>query len=100
MSRSWAGGSTRRWRRMRAAVLLANASTNRGRCTLNVGDHCPRHHRRCPGICTGTADAVHHTKGKEHGDDPRYLIACCTACNAHVGQPGTNSPEPTPRSSW
>jgi hypothetical protein len=100
MSRSWAGGSTTRWRNLREAILLANANTNRGRCALNVGAHCPKHGRPCPGVCTGTAQAVHHTKGKEYGDDPRDLVACCSACNSHVGRPSAISPEPTPRSRW
>lgn len=100
MSRSWAKGSTTRWRNLRKAVLLANAAQHRGRCQLDVGTHCPRHGRPCPGICTRQADAVHHARGKAYGDDVRYLVACCTACNLHVGEPGANSPEPTPRSKW
>lgn len=100
MSRSWAGGSTRRWRNIRRGVLLANANANRGRCRLDVGKECARHGRPCPGVCTGTADTVHHARGKQHGDDPRYLVACCAACNLHVGQPGAVSPDPQPRSRW
>ena len=97
MSRSWAGGSTTRWRRTRAAILAANPG---GRCQLNVGQGCPRHSQPCPGICTGRADTVHHTNGKAHGDDPRHLAAVCAACNLHVGNPATYDPQPQPRSRW
>jgi hypothetical protein len=100
MSNGWTGGSTRRWRKVRAAVLLANAQQHRGRCRLQVGTMCQRHGRPCPGVCTGLADSVHHARGKAAGDDPRYLVACCAACNLHIGQPGAASPEPTPRSNW
>lgn len=81
-------------------MLLANANTNRGLCALNVGKHCPKHGKPCKGVCTGKAAEVHHTRGKAAGDDPRYLVACCRACNLHVGQPAANSPEPAPRSRW
>lgn len=90
MSRSWAGGSTRGWRRLRAAILAANAMETGGRCQLAV-----------PRVCTGQADQVHHVRGKaETGDDPRWLVACCAACNLHVGRPGRTSPTPRPTSRW
>jgi len=81
-------------------VLLANANTNRGRCTLDVGKECARHGRPCPGICTGTAEEVHHAKGKAYGDEERYLQAACKACNLHVGPPGAVVPEERPVSHW
>jgi len=89
MSRSWSKGSTRRWRKVRAAVLLANQAENRGRCTLAIAR-----------VCTGTADTAHHTRGKRHGDDPRDLVAACAACNLHVGDPTRHSPPPRPTSRW
>ncbi|HEX5120352.1 MAG TPA: hypothetical protein VFW65_34655 [Pseudonocardiaceae bacterium] len=76
MSRSWAKGSTTRWRRIRAAVLAENQRTNGGRCTLAI-----------PEVCTGQADQVHHVAGKAAGDDPRLLVAACAACNRRVGNP-------------
>lgn len=100
MSRSWAGGSTRRWREKRARILLANANQNAGQCTLNVGRECPRHGRPCLRVCTGTATEVHHSRGKAAGDDERYLQAVCRACNLHVGQPGRSVPAETPVSKW
>ena len=88
MSRSWAGGSTSRWRKLRAAILAANANENAGRCVLAIAK-----------VCTGTADTVHHVLGKAHGDDARYLIAVCRACNLHVGQPGRGA-KPRKVSRW
>ncbi len=92
MSAGWTGGSTTAWRRLRAQVLQANRLSNAGRCTVRVGALCPRHHRRCEGICTGVATQAHHTRGKRHGDDPRYIVASCAACNGHVGDPATYTP--------
>lgn len=100
MSRSWSGGTGRGWRALRARILRANLAAHGGSCQLNVGAHCPRHDRPCTDVCTGVATTVHHVRGKAAGDDPRYLIACCAACNAHVGDPGTYDPRPRPVSNW
>jgi hypothetical protein len=89
MSGSWAKGSTRRWRRIRATILLANQAENAGRCTLNI-----------PGVCAGAATQVHHTKGKAYGDDPRHLVAACAPCNRHVGDPTRTNPTPRRVSKW
>lgn len=95
MSRGWAGGSTRAWRRTRAAVLLHNLLTNGGRCQLAL----PGTWRTRAGQlrrCLGRADCVHHPHGKARGDDPRLLMAVCTPCNLKVGDP-TRRPDPPPR---
>lgn len=90
MSNSWKGGSTRRWRTIRRAVLLQNQADNAGRCTLQI-----------PGVCIGQADTVHHTLGKATtGDDPRYLAAACTDCNLHIGDPSKRDPQPRPATRW
>lgn len=89
MSRAWAGGSTRRWRVLRAAVLSANVLETGGRCLLAV-----------PRVCTGTATQVHHVKGKAAGDDPAWLVPACAECNRHVGQPGRTTPPCRPVSRW
>jgi hypothetical protein len=81
VSKAWAKGSTRRWRRVRAVVLANNQATNQGRCTLAI-----------PGVCTGQAECVHHELGKAHGDDPRYLKPACSACNLKVGNPAKYNP--------
>jgi hypothetical protein len=86
MSRAWRGGSTRAWRRTRAAVL----ARDNYRCRNQI-----------PGICTGHATCVHHTHGRNTtGDDPRYLIASCHPCNQHIGDPTRNDPAPRPRTRW
>lgn len=95
MSKAWASGSTRQWRRVRAAVLAANALPKRmggndGRCRLAI-----------PDVCEGQAVQVHHTVGRAvSGDDPRYLQATCKACNQHVGEPRKHEPQPKIRSRW
>jgi 5-methylcytosine-specific restriction endonuclease McrA len=83
MSKGWEGGSTRAWRKVRAAIL----ERDQHRCQLQV-----------EGICKTLADCVHHLKGKQFGDDPAYLVAACTPCNLHVGDPnqGTSDPDPRP----
>ncbi|MFJ8966060.1 hypothetical protein ACIRG5_42390 [Lentzea sp. NPDC102401] len=82
MSKGWTGGSTRQWRRTRAAVLEQNQLDTGGRCTVQI-----------PTICTRWADTVHHTKGRAiTGDDPAHLVASCTPCNLHIGDPQTHNP--------
>jgi 5-methylcytosine-specific restriction endonuclease McrA len=89
MSNNWSKGSTRQWRKTRAAVLLANQQENRGQCTLQI-----------KGVCTGTADQVHHIQGKAFGDRISNLAAVCRACNLKIGDPTRISPAPRPRSNW
>jgi len=89
MSKGWAKGSTAQWRKIRAWVLLDNRVHNEGRCTLHI-----------PGVCTGQATQVHHTRGKAYGDDPKYLMAVCQACNNAIGDPTKNNPQPKPQSNW
>jgi len=81
VSKAWAGGSTYQWRKTRAQVLLSNEVSNKGLCRLQL-----------PEVCTGKATQVHHTRGKEFGDDPAYLMAVCRACNLKVGKPMTDPP--------
>ena len=89
MSHAWKGGSTRRWRQVRALVLANNQATNAGRCTLTI-----------QGVCTGQATQVHHVLGKANGDDPRYLTAVCGECNRHVGDPNRWNPPHKRISKW
>lgn len=38
---------------------------------------------------------MHHTHGKAvTGDDPRYLVAACEACNLHIGDPTQHDDPP------
>jgi 5-methylcytosine-specific restriction endonuclease McrA len=87
VSGSWAKGSTRQWRRVRARVLARDSH----RCQLQI-----------PDVCTGQATCAHHTLGRAvTGDDPRYLVAACGPCNLAVGDPAKHrSPEPKRVSSW
>ena len=93
----WEGGSTREWRRIRAAVLKRDGYI----CQLKIA-----------GVCTYRADCVHHLYGKDSGDNPRGLVASCTPCNLHVGDPtkpkrnasgrrrAAYDPRPQPRTAW
>lgn len=103
MSKAWGKGSTRAWRRLRAAIL----TRDRYRCRAHDDGWCDR----APGqhTCTGRADLTgphaghaHHTHGKAAtGNDPRYIVAACAACNLHIGDPTkTNDPAPKPRTQW
>jgi 5-methylcytosine-specific restriction endonuclease McrA len=84
MSRGWAGGSTRQWRKIRAARLAADGR----RCQLQY-----------PG-CTAIATEVHHTLGKALGDDIAHLVSACRSCNLKAGDPRTRDPRPRPRTPW
>ncbi|GAA1635741.1 hypothetical protein GCM10009828_074730 [Actinoplanes couchii] len=83
-------GSTSAWRRVRAEVLARDAG--RG-CRAYRDGWCAR-----PGVkqhvCTGQQQAVHHTLGLRAGDDPRYLVASCTACNTAIGDPSRSGDPP------
>lgn len=84
MSRSWAGGSTRQWRRVRSLTYA-----NQGRtCALGLEG------------CTSWADQVHHVEGKRRGDHGRTVPAC-GPCNRKVGDPTVvDDPRPRPVTQW
>lgn len=94
MSRAWANGSTRQWRRDRTFVLDRDGHRCRmGDPTHPIGKAQPR-----ASGCTGSTDVqVHHTRGRRvTGDDPEYMVAACRTCNLAVGDP-TKTPDPAPR---
>ncbi len=83
---AWVKGSTRRWRKIRAAVL----ARDRYRCQI-----------RLPKVCTTQATCAHHTLGRAiTGDNMAYIVAACAPCNGAVGEPGRNQPEPKRISRW
>lgn len=84
MSSEWKNGSTRRWREIREVVLTRD---NR-RCQLGLEG------------CTEVATHVHHTRGKEHGDNPADLVAACASCNLKTGRPSKHDPDPLPWQGW
>ncbi|MFI1195506.1 HNH endonuclease [Micromonospora sp. NPDC020750] len=96
MSQSWAGGSTRAWRVLRAQVLLRDHY----RCRAHDDGWCDR--APGPHTCTGIADLTgpdrghaHHTLGKAvTGDDPRHIVAACEPCNLHIGDPARHNDPP------
>jgi len=96
VSGAWTGGSTWRWRKVRAAVLARDGFA----CRVRVPGAwtTPRGLQRC----LGRADCVHHTRGRAvTGDDPRYMVAACTPCNLRVGDPTEGvDPRPRPGTRW
>jgi 5-methylcytosine-specific restriction endonuclease McrA len=79
VSKDWAKGSTRAWRRRRALVL----ARDRGVCQLRLEG------------CTIVATHVHHTHGRSvTGDDLRYLVAACAHCNLKIGDPTKHADPP------
>lgn len=100
MSRGWAGGSTRAWRTTRALVLARDGH----RCRAHPDGWCAKagaKPHRC-GVYAplaggpGVAGHAHHTLGRAvTGDDPRFIVAACAACNLAIGEPGT-TPDSAP----
>lgn len=85
MSRSWARGSTRAWRRTRARVLARDGY----QCQLKLDG------------CTSKATHVHHTVGREvSGDNIAHLVAACEHCNLKIGDPRRHDPAPRLRTRW
>lgn len=86
MSQSWAKGSTRAWRKVRARVL----ARDNYECKLNLDG------------CTLIATEAHHTMGRRiTGDDSVFIVGSCKNCNLKVGDP-TRHPDPQPvqRTLW
>jgi hypothetical protein len=104
MSTAWGSGSTRRWRAVRAFVLGRDGY----RCRAHLDGWCARANRATPHQCTHRAELygphsghAHHTRGKAFGDDPRWIVAACKACNLHIGDPAKGAdPRPEPRTRW
>jgi len=82
MTSAWTNGSTRRWRRIRLAVLQRDGWV----CQLRLAG------------CTGRATCAHHVLGRSvTGDSMEHIVASCTSCNLKVGQPGRPRRRPVPR---
>lgn len=85
MSRAWAGGSTRGWRKARAQVLARDGYL----CQLRL--------EGCTTYAPLRGGHVHHTHGRAvTGDDTRFMVAACAHCNLKAGDP-TTTPDPAPR---
>jgi 5-methylcytosine-specific restriction endonuclease McrA len=89
VSNGWRGGSTTRWRLLRAYVL------ERDHYLCRIGT---------AGVCVGAASHVDHIVPKSAGgeDTESNLRAACEPCNLHRGAARVRAPEPAPRpvSQW
>lgn len=88
MSRGWATGSTRAWRKFRSEILFRDG----GLCQLKLEG------------CAVYANQVHHKRGVKAGliPNPDDACAACASCNTKVGDPTANTdPAPNPpRTNW
>lgn len=107
MSKSWAGGSTRAWRQTRVRVLVRDRAAGWG-CRAHEEGWCARAGAG-PHECTHRADVsgpyaghAHHTHGRDiTGDDMRYIVSSCAACNLAIGDPGkADDPPLRPVTQW
>ena len=83
MSKGWAGGSTRAWRKYRARILDRDHQI----CQLKLDG------------CKTWANEVHHLDGRNAGlmpADTTRCVAACQPCNGRAGDPTTTSPPPNP----
>ncbi|MFI6763312.1 hypothetical protein ACIBF5_29680 [Micromonospora sp. NPDC050417] len=98
MSKAWAGGSTRQWRRIRAQVLARDGY----RCRAHRDGWCAKIPGHKQHTCTDiaalsgpSAGHAHHTLGRgTTGDDPRYIVAACGPCNLYIGDPTEHADPP------
>lgn len=88
----WEGGSTRAWRKIRAAVLKRDGYI----CQLRLEPDKKAHFDGC----THKATHAHHLDGKAMGDDPNRIVAACAACNQRIGDPTRLDPEHEPHTRW
>jgi 5-methylcytosine-specific restriction endonuclease McrA len=91
VSRGWTDtrrtfpGGNRNYAKLRRAVLERDGH----RCQVQTEK------------CTTVADCVHHTIGVGvSGHDPDHMVASCTECNLHVGDPRKLDPEPRVGTWW
>jgi len=103
VSRAWAGGSTRAWRRLRLAIIARDGY----RCRAHADGWCERSGARAH-TCRmrvqlhgPNAGEPHHTLGKAvTGDDPAHIVTACRPCNQAIGEPRQPDARPAPRTVW
>jgi 5-methylcytosine-specific restriction endonuclease McrA len=84
MSKAWAKGSTRAWRKTRLRILARDGWL----CQIKGP------------TCTTRATQVHHVLGKGVSERDEHLLSACQPCNNAIGSPVGRDPEPTPRTRW
>lgn len=100
----WQQGSTRAWREGTRPLVLARDRRAGWGCRAHEEGWCARAGRTTRHACQGlvTPMHAHHTRGRATtGDDPRYIVAACPACNTYIGDPTRgNDPPCTPITRW
>jgi hypothetical protein len=89
--RSWEGGSTRAWRKLREVVVQLYGWT----CHL-----CHQPIDRTLKHPDPRSLHVHHLDGKASGDDPKRCRPAHAICNLRAGDPNKHDPQPQPRTRW
>lgn len=100
---SWANGSTRAWRALRASIF----ARDNGLCRTHADGWCVRSNA-APHACVGraplhgpTAGHAHHTRGRAvTGDDPAHIVWSCRPCNLAIGEPQLLDPPAVPITRW
>lgn len=111
MSKGWQGGSTRRWRKLRAYILRRDGHTCRMPTHPEVQALAQQRRINLTKICTTTATHAHHLDGVKAGliCPPNRLVAACASCNWAIGDPTDQTATPSrpadptpnpPRTNW
>jgi hypothetical protein len=112
LSKGWAGGSTRRYRKLRAFVLRQAGHTCQMQTHPEVQELARARGVNLAAKCTGTATHMHHLDGVAAGKvcPPSRAVASCPECNYAIGEvtaerkagrgrPADPAPNP-PRTNW
>lgn len=99
---TWGGGSTARWRKLRAVVLTRDRRPDGTWSCARCGRHPLHHYARCPDRPHGCDRClhVHHKDGtaRRRPDlvHPSRLAVWCARCNYDVGDPTSSGTPPPP----
>ena len=88
MSKGWAGGSTRRYRKLRAYVLRRDGHTCQMPTNAEVQALARKRGINLAKVCTIAAKHMHHLDGVAAGKvcPPGRAIASCPECNYAIGE--------------
>jgi len=107
MSKSWSGGSTTGYLKIRADVVVRDGNRCRmGDPAHSIGKGQPRS-LGCTGGTRYHPDTgrpliqVHHVAGRGvTGDNPAWMVTSCESCNLAVGDPTKQDPPHRTMTNW